>query len=105
MITFDDYEAATGHFPLRFRSDVEPYRHFWPRLAADPAAAFDGYRASTGRSIDYVLFWDEPDPPDEAAYHRLLEVVESRYDRVFVSKRGKARLYRLRGAAAPPGTR
>ena len=105
VVTFDDYEAPTGHFPLRFRAGVDPYRHFWGRVGTDPGGAFDGWRAATGRRIDYVLFWDEPDPPDEAAYRRLLAAVESRYERVFVSQNGRARLYRLRGDAAESDTR
>ena len=97
VLTLENYEAPTGHFPIAFRSAVDPYGEFWPTLKTDPARAFDRYNASSG-GIDYVLVWDaEAARPYNAHVRDLLVAVGERYHVVFRSSGGRAVLYEREG--------
>jgi hypothetical protein len=97
-------------FPLRFRPELNPFRHLVPshdvRLAHEapthplewepPALDFLSYTQRTGGRVDYVLVWyvrsDLREHPDtKAIFYRL----EQQYMLLYTSpQRGFMRLYR-----------
>jgi hypothetical protein len=98
------------HFPLRFRPELNPFRHLVPphdaRLANEapthplewepPAVDFLSYAQRTGGRVDYVLVWhvrrDLREHPDtQAIFYQL----EQQYVLLYTSpQRGFMRLYR-----------
>jgi len=94
------YEAMEDYFPLRFRPELDPYRHLAPRPeameAVPPVVDIAGFERRGGR-VDYVLLWqpgaaDPADPRTEDLYRQLA----SGYRRALVSARGNAELWQRR---------
>jgi hypothetical protein len=92
------YEAAEDYFPLRFRPAIDPYRHLsvgpLGMEEIPPRVDIAGYERQGGR-VDYVLLWQPPVEPRrdgaEEVYRQL-----ATFERVYVSRRGNAELWRRR---------
>lgn len=100
LIMLGNYEANTATFPLKWRSDRNPYAH----LAAGsggieglpPAVNLENYQQHGGQ-VDYVLLWCArnhfTDKPSTQALRRLLA---RDYTLTITSPRGYAELYESR---------
>jgi hypothetical protein len=101
-------------FPLRFRPELNPFRHLVPqhdaRLARQasthplewepPAVDFLSYSQRTGGRVDYILVWhvrsELRDHPDT---HAIFHQLEQQYVLLYTSpQRGFMRLYRRKAA-------
>lgn len=98
------YEAGEDYFPLRYRPNVDPYRH----LSIGPVGVEEvpprvdlaGYERSGGR-IDYVVIWQPQAAPRENPLTRELyrELTDS-FARVDVSEGANAELWRTPPASS-----
>jgi hypothetical protein len=74
-----NYEARTDHFPVRFRPELNPYKHLAVGRGLDeipPKIDIANFRRQGGE-IDYVLIWAIPenlkDDPGTVALHQQLK--------------------------------
>jgi hypothetical protein len=105
------YEAGEDYFPLRYRPELDPYRH----LSIGPVGVEEvppridiaAYERSGGR-IDYVLVWQAQAAPRENPFTReLYRQLDNDFTRVQVSAGGNSELWQLKGASPrlmAPGT-
>ena len=97
------YEAGEDYFPLRYRPELDPYRHLSIGLlgmeGTPPRVDFSSYEKQGGR-VDYVLLWQPRAAPREHAITKdLYRKLESRFERVHVSSHGNAELWKARPSA------
>jgi hypothetical protein len=101
LVSLDDYEAATLHFPLRYRAGANPFE-----LLVDPANGSPGclrlgrFNRVAPRPVEYILLFRRALAPQDACTRRTLAYVDAHYDRVATSPRGTAEL-RRRNEARP----
>src|SRR5205814_8829604 len=58
LVYLNNYEARSGLFPLRFRRELDPYRHIGIRGGlgdTPPDVEFLTYGRRTGAEVDYVV--------------------------------------------------
>jgi hypothetical protein len=95
----DNYEADVSFFPVTHRPGHDPYRLLGSSLDRLPACVrLDRFNEKAPRPADFLLLWRAPwaERSDPCAAE-LLGLVETRYERVTVSKpRGQAELFRRR---------
>jgi hypothetical protein len=91
-----------GYFPVHYRPELNPYRHiaqgYWVERVP-PWVEFLTYPRRTGGRVDYVLIWQIPTDRrhrGHPAIRSLRRQLRTRYERVYVSPRGLAELYRWR---------
>lgn len=98
-----NYEAGLDYFPVRFRADLNPYKHLAVMNGKENGLGmvpqrFDlpRYVASTRGRADYVLTWAMPgmlkDSPSARDTYRQLS---SLYQRIHTSETGRAELWKL----------
>jgi hypothetical protein len=96
------YEAGEDYFPLRFRPELDPYRHLsigpLGMEAVPPRVDIAAYERRGGR-VDYVLLWQPAAAPQQHPATRSLRAQLAAYDRVHVSRRGNAELWKRREAS------
>jgi hypothetical protein len=105
-----DYE---GYFPVHYRPELNPYRHIAQGYWADrvpPWVEFLTYPRRTGGRVDYVLIWQVPTDRGHPAMRSLWRQLRTGYERVWVSPRGFAEIYRdkrsrMSGARIAPTAR
>lgn len=88
-----------GYFPLHYRPERNPYDHIGigPRPEeAPPRVEFLTYPERTGGRVDYVLLWQVPWKWGHPGIRSLRRQLDAGYERVWVSPRGLAELYRWR---------
>ncbi|HEX5718403.1 MAG TPA: hypothetical protein VF179_19735 [Thermoanaerobaculia bacterium] len=89
-----DYE---GYFPVHYRPELNPYRHiaqgYWAERVP-PWVEFLTYPRRTGGRVDYVLIWQVPTDRGHPAIRSLWRQLRIGYERVWVSPRGFAEVYR-----------
>jgi hypothetical protein len=99
------YEAAEDYFPLRYRAELDPYRH----LSIGPVGVEQvppridiwAYLRRGGR-VDYVLLWQpQAAPPDHALTRDLRRQLDAGFARVQVSASGNAELWRRTDDSTP----
>jgi hypothetical protein len=86
-----------GYFPVHYRPELNPYRHIAQRHRAErvpPWVDFLTYPQRTGGRVDYVLIWQVPTDRRHPAVRSLWQQLRTGYERVYVSPRGFAQLYR-----------
>lgn len=102
-----------GYFPVHYRPELSPYRHiaqgYWAERVP-PWVEFLTYPRRTGGRVDYVLIWQIPRERTHPAIRSLWRQLRTGYERVWVSPRGHAELYRDRrtrrsGARSVPTAR
>ena len=64
IISMDNYEANTGHFPIAWKDDVNPYNFLSTNKGAGiesnhPSVDIEGYNNRIDNKIDYVLIWGD----------------------------------------------
>jgi hypothetical protein len=89
-----------GYFPVHYRPELNPYLHiaqgYWSERVP-PWVEFLTYPRRTGGSVDYVLLWQVPRTDRRhPAMRSLWRQLRTGYERVWVSQRGFAELYRDR---------
>ncbi len=92
------YEAGEDYFPLRFRPELDPYRHLsigpLGMEEVPPRVDVPGYERRGGR-VDYVLLWQpQVAPANHPATRELYRQLAAGFERVHVSRRGNAELWR-----------
>ena len=89
-----DYE---GYFPVHYRPELNPYTHiargYWAERIP-PWVEFLTYPKRTGGRVDYVLLWQVPPDRRHPAMRSLWRQLRTGYERVWVSPREFAVLYR-----------
>ncbi len=102
-----------GYFPVHYRPELNPYSHiaqgYWAERVP-PWVEFLTYPRRTGGRVDYVLIWQAPPDRKHPAMRSLWRQLRTGYERVYVSPRGFAVLYRdkrerTRGARILPTAR
>jgi hypothetical protein len=97
IIYLDNYEAATGYFPLKWKADKDPFIHLAVGDGIEeqpPQVDIAGYEAKYAR-VDNILMWGA----DEAAmshpsYPALMRVIAENYMLVSASPVYQVKLYR-----------
>lgn len=100
-IDLRNYEAKTDHFPVRFRPEVNPYKHMAIGLGLDtlpPKIDISGYESRSGANVDYVMVWgmtpelkDHPDTVD------LCRQLAAGYDPVPLDGARRTELWKRKG--------
>jgi len=88
LVDFDDYEAATGYFPIRFKSGSPPIS-----IYAIEARTADLTIAPFAARAQYIITWQMPE------YSAIEREIEAHYRRVYAA--GGARVYRSQSIAPP----
>jgi hypothetical protein len=98
LVLVDNYEAATLHFPLRYRAGANPQQ-----LLTDPLDDSAGclrlgrFNRLAPRPLEYLLLYRRELAKDDGCTHRTLAYVDQHYERTARSAgHGFAELYRLR---------
>jgi len=91
------YEAGEDYFPLRYRPEIDPYRHLsiGPVGVEEvpPRVDIPGYERRGGR-VDYVLLWQPRAASGEHPLAReLYRQLHDGFERVEVSSAGNAELW------------
>ncbi|HET9767301.1 MAG TPA: hypothetical protein VFS60_10665 [Thermoanaerobaculia bacterium] len=92
------YEAGEDYFPLRYRPELDPYRHLSigpvGMEEVPPRVDIPGYERRGGR-VDYVLLWQpRVAPSTHAGVDELYRQLERGFERIHVSSAGNAELWR-----------
>lgn len=86
-----------GYFPVHYRPELNPYSHiaqgYWAERVP-PWVEFLTYPRRTGGRVDYVLIWQIPRERQHPAIRSLWRQLRTGYERVYVSPRGFAEVYR-----------
>jgi hypothetical protein len=98
VVIMTNYEAATGYFPVLFKTEVNPYALIGEieRPWLEPVN-FQDYEKNTGRRIDYVLVWLGLKRHMKTEFSRsVYDQLEINYEQIFISKNELMELYRLK---------
>lgn len=102
LVDLKNYEASTGHFPVIYRPELDPYTHIGVDHGLEsmpPRVHFLDYTERTGGSVDYVLLWHLRErqrylEPTLSIFRQL----EEGYELIHTSpKRGFVQLWRRKG--------
>jgi hypothetical protein len=95
-----NYEANTDHFPVRFRDELNPYKHLAVGdgfNTVPPRIDIEGYRRKGGE-VDYVIVWGLEEKFREHEHTRALyRQLEQGYERVDVEGVRQTELWKRRG--------
>ncbi len=100
IVSFDNYEANTQYFPLRWVSSRNPYRFISVGAPSGleevpPAVDITGYNKRAGCHVDYVILWGNSEAfKADPRYRSLKEQLAKEYRMVHTSKNGYFRLFR-----------
>jgi len=97
LVILDNYEANTGYFPIAWKQEVNPYLKLGNGGSFEdipPYADIEGYKRSTGVTIDYVLMWcyDSTFLQNEQ-FRKLYNEVNSGYNKIYASPTNRTILY------------
>ena len=101
LIFVDNYEATTSYFPLKWARDQNPYQSLNRENGIEGCPPFidlDNYQNTSGKEIDYILFWcfDSVNLRNKNFYS-LYKTIHDRYNEVYIGNGGKTLLYELKG--------
>ncbi len=95
IIDLRNYEAAEAFFPVHFRDEINPFNYLATGHGFDKVPQvfdIDAYVKKTGKPVDYILTWGDPDGLDEAAVQKVTSQLNSGY--IQISGSGPAHLWR-----------
>ena len=99
LVDLKNYEATTGHFPVLYRPELDPYTHIGVDHGLErqpPRARFIDYAERTGGRVDYVLLWGVRDR--QRYLEPTLEIMDQLHEGYELahtsSPRGLAQLWR-----------
>jgi hypothetical protein len=94
IIEFSNYEAATNHFPIKFRSSKNPYIYIGDIEEKSSQVDILGFYNKTGEHVDYVLVWGIIDDKSEREKATVINgQLEKDYNLISSSQRGLMKLY------------
>jgi hypothetical protein len=98
LVSVDNYQADTLHFPLRYRPGANANELLQSRLDGDPGCVrIARFNRLAPKPIDYVLVFRRALAPANACARTTLGHLDSHYDRVAVSPgAGLAEVFRRR---------
>jgi len=96
LVSMDDYQADTQHFPLRFRPGANAHELLQSRLDSPGCVRIARFNRLAPRPIDFVLVWRRDLAPADACTRATLRAVDAAYRRLRVSPRGHAELLERR---------
>ena len=97
IISMDNYEANTNHFPIVWKDDVNPYKYLSTNNGAGiesnhPSINVEGYNNRINKIIDYVLIWGDK---ESSRYNESLSVQLNNYKLINESlQKGLWQLYK-----------
>jgi len=95
-----NYEGNTDHFPVRFRDELNPYKHLAVGDGLNevpPKVDIEGYR-KRGGEVDYVIVWGLEDVfRDNEGTQALYRQLEKGYKRVALPGARWTELWKRRG--------
>lgn len=97
LVSMDNYQADTQHFPLRFRAGANAHELLQSRLDSPGCVRIARFNRLAPRPIDFVLVWRRDLAPADACTRATLRAVDAGYRRVRVSPLGYAELLEHRG--------
>ncbi len=98
LVLVDNYEAATLHFPLRYRAGANPQQLLTNPLDDSPGCLRLGrFNRLAPRPVEYLLLYRRELAKDDGCTRRTLAYVDQHYEHTARSAgHGFAELYRLR---------
>lgn len=96
LVSMDDYQADTQHFPLRFRSGANAHELLQSRLDSPGCVRIARFNRLAPRPIDFVLLWRRDLAPADHCTRATLRAVDRAYRRLRVSPLGYAELLERR---------
>ena len=96
LVSMDNYQADTRHFPLRFRAGANAHELLQSRLDSPGCVRIGRFNRLAPRPIDFVLVWRRDLAPADHCTRGTLRAVDQAYRRVQVSPRGYAELLERR---------
>jgi hypothetical protein len=96
LVSMDDYQADTQHFPLRFRSGANAHELLQSRLDSPGCVRIARFNRLAPRPIDFLLVWRRDLAPADHCTRATLRAVDEGYRLVRVSPRGYAELLERR---------
>jgi hypothetical protein len=113
LLNYSADSDQCSYFPLRFRPELNPFRHIAPKVNGQagaepqshplelqpPPVDFLTYPQRTGGRVDYVLVWRIRDEYYDHPYTKsIFQQLEQGYERIHTSpQRGFMQLYRRKG--------
>lgn len=98
LVDLNNYQAASGYFPIVFRPDVDPSRWLWRDVSGIRRLDLDGYHRNSAGRVDYVLLWGYH--PGVRSFRRdlsrLPRDLAASYDLVHESASGQVLLFARR---------
>jgi hypothetical protein len=96
LVSMDNYQADTRHFPLRFRAGANPHELLQSRLDSPGCVRIARFNRLAPRPIDFLLVWRRDLAPADPCARATLRAVDLAYRRVRASPRGFAELLERR---------
>ena len=94
IIMLDNYEAAMTHFPLKWKKETNPYTGMNFSTLDLPCAGMEAYETNIKKDIGYILRWGYNPATDDSCTKATDQYIHQKYERVFVSKKQGAELFR-----------
>jgi hypothetical protein len=96
LVSMDNYQADTRHFPLRFRAGANAHELLQSRLDSPGCVRIARFNRLAPQPIDFVLVWRRDLAPADPCTRATLRAVDLAYRSVQVSPRGYAELLQRR---------
>jgi hypothetical protein len=96
LVSMDNYQADTRHFPLRFRPRANAHELLQSRLDSPGCVRIGRFNRLAPHPIDYVLLWRRDLASEDRCSRATLRAVNRAYRRVRLSPRGYAELLERR---------
>jgi hypothetical protein len=96
LVSMDNYQADTLHFPLRFRPGANAHELLQSRLDSPGCVRIGRFNRLAPRPIDFLLVWRRELAPVDPCTRATLRAVDAAYRRVRLSPRGHAELLERR---------
>jgi hypothetical protein len=104
LVAFDNYQAATGYFPVLFRPTRNPYIAMGNIEQTPPRVNFIDYAAQTGGQVDYVLLLHGFRRAGDVEVRKSIDrQLTEGYDEMGVSQHGLVSLFRLKDGGTKAG--
>ena len=101
-VSFTNYEANHGYFPLIYRSELNPYKHLVLNdvdieTPLEAELEFHNYTQRTNGTLDYILLWGlEEEHHKNNKVISILNQLENGYDLIYRSPLKLMTLYKIK---------
>ena len=85
VVSFDNYQASTGYFPIIWKEELNPSKDLSRGLESQPPYAdIITYSKRTKKNVDYVLLWgDEGGLKDNSKAYLIYKQLSEGYNLVY----------------------